>query len=317
IPNLYLSADLGHNLYGGIGFDAPFGLRTAYEVPWAGAAQATLFDIKTINTNPSIAWKVSDKFSLGFGVDYQQLEAKYQRQASTLSVFSLSSDSIQLQAQGHAWGWNTGFLFKPSNDMKIGFSYRSRMQYHLKGDLQASGPSAALLAANTGLASADIKLPDTFILSVTQNLDDKWEMLGDLSRTRWSTVQNVDIRQTSNGAIAQTLVADFRDTWRIALGADYKVSESFKLKTGIGYDQGAAKGADYRLVSLPDSDREWLSAGAQWTASKATTVDAGVSYLKVRDAQIYNDQTASNRGLVNGNYTGHIWILGAQVSYMF
>lgn len=317
LPNLNVSTDLGRGFYAGIGFGAPFGLKTQYEVPWAGAAQSTLFEIKTYNTNPSLAYKVNDKISFGAGVDYQQLEANYERQASTLSVFSLSSDAVRLQAQGRAWGWNAGILAQPSENMKIGFSYRSRMRYHLKGDLQASGPSAALLAANVGAASTNITLPDTFILSVTQKLGDKWEMLGDVSRTRWSSVQDIIIVRDASATPAQTLNADFRDTWRVALGSNYKLNDAWKLKAGVAYDQGVAKGADYRLVSLPDNDRMWFSLGAQWAMTKMVTVDVGGSYLKIRNAGIYNDQRSSNRGLVNGSYTGNVWILGTQLSMAF
>jgi len=220
LPNIYASSELGSGLYAGIGLGAPFGLKTHYEVPWAGAAQAVLFDIKTMNMNPSLAWKVSEKISLGAGINYQQLEAEYQRQASTLSAFSLYQDGVALQAQGTAWGWNAGILAKPSDSMKIGFSYRSRMRYHLKGYLNAYGPTASLLSANTGNASVNIVLPDTYILSVTQKLSDKWEMLGDISRTRWSTVHDVDIILDRNNSKAQTLEARFRDTWRIALGGN-------------------------------------------------------------------------------------------------
>ena len=317
LPNMYAASQLSDNWYAGIGIGAPFGLKTQYEVPWAGAAQAVLFDIKTMNVNPSAAWKVNDKVSLGFGLNYEQLEATYQRQASTLAAFSLYQDGVQLQATGHAWGWNTGVIVRPSENMKLGFAYRSRMKFHLQGDLQASGPTAALLAANTGAASANLTLPDTYILSLSQKLSDQWEMLGDISRTRWSSVQDIDIKLDKSNTTAQSLTAHFRDTWRVALGANYALNDAWKLKTGIGYDQGAVKGADYRLVSLPDNDRLWLSAGAQWNVSKALKLDAGVSYLKIRDAGIYNDQRASNRGLVDGHYSGHIWIFGGQVSYAF
>ncbi len=312
---------MGNGFYGGVGVGAPFGLKTAYSEPWAGAAQSTLFDIQTMNINPSLAYKVNDKLSLGFGLDYQTMDVDYQRMASTTPAFSLSSDSVALGASGEAWGWNTGVLFKASDSMKLGFSYRSRMKYHLTGNLQAAGPSAALLAGNVGNASADITLPDTFIFSVTQKLDDKWEMLGDISRTRWSSVQDVDIKLDTNPTPVQTLVAHFRDTWRVALGANYAFNDAWKLKTGVGYDQGVAKGADYRLVSLPDNDRVWLSLGTQWKVNQALALDVGASYLKIRDAGIYNDQRNANptldQGLVNGSYKGNIWIFGAQASYAF
>jgi long-chain fatty acid transport protein len=43
---------------------------------------------------------------------------------------------------------------------------------------------------------ADLKVPDTFILSVTQKLSDRWEMLGDVSWTGWSSIKDVNIIRT-------------------------------------------------------------------------------------------------------------------------
>ena len=55
LPNGYLSWAVSKDVYLGLGFGAPFGLKTEYDNPWLGAAQSTMFDIKTYNVNPSIA----------------------------------------------------------------------------------------------------------------------------------------------------------------------------------------------------------------------------------------------------------------------
>ena len=171
-------------------------------------------------------------------------------------------------------------------------------------------------------------MPDTFIMSVTQNLNDRWEMLGDVSWTGWSSIPKVDIMRTSgirsrNSATvnAQTLETDFRDAWRIALGANYKVNDAWKMRFGVAYDQTPVKNAEKRLTALPDNDRIWLSLGTQWTPTKASRLDIGASYIIVKDSSIQNDQStglgASARGVVKGEYTGNIWILGAQYSMAF
>lgn len=63
--------------------------------------------------------------------------------------------------------------------------------------------------------------------------------------------------------LAQTLDTDFRNTWRVALGANYLYSDALKLKFGIAYDQSPVK-RRRRLVSLPDNNRVWLSVGGQY-----------------------------------------------------
>jgi long-chain fatty acid transport protein len=216
-----------------------------------------------------------------------------------------------------------------SPSTKVGFSYRSQVKYHTKGDVKLSSDGSALgIATLAGFVAAgaqsdlkaDLTLPDTFIMSVTQKLSDRWEMLGDVSRTGWSSIPKVDIMRTSgvaNGLNAQTLDTDFRDTWRVALGGNYQYNDAWKPKFGVAYDQSPVKRAETRMTSLPDNDRVWFSWGAQWAPNKVSRVDLGMTYIYIRDSKIDNDQTASFRGRVTGEYTGNIWLLGAQYSQSF
>ena len=325
IPNAYLSWALNKDLYVGLGIGAPFGLKTEYNNPWIGAAQSRKFEIKTININPSIAYRVNETVSLGFGLDWQKLDAEYVRTAGIFTTAQvgvpLSTTPVRLKLDDDAWGWNVGALFNVSPATKVGISYRSSIKFKTTGDITLSGPSAAFNASRTGAAKATIELPDTAILSATHNLNDRWELLGDISWTGWSSIPKVDIFYTT-GTLAQTLDTKFRDTWRYAVGANYRVNEAWKLKLGLAYDQTPVPNKEHRLVSLPDNDRTWFSIGAQWKPSKQTAVDFGAAYLYVKDAKIHNNQgttpgTSAMRGLVDGTFKDNAWILGAQYSQSF
>ncbi|MGB0128013.1 MAG: outer membrane protein transport protein [Rhodocyclaceae bacterium] len=323
VPNAYLSWALNKDLYVGLGIGAPFGLVTEYENPWVGAAHSRKFEIKTININPSIAYRVNDKVSLGVGLNWQKLEAEYIRTVGIASA-GLRGSTATMELDDSAWGWNIGALFNVSPTTKVGVSYRSAIEYKATGNVKVTGPSPALNAAGTSDVKADIEFPDTVVLSATQDLSDRWQLLGDLSWTGWSSIPKVDIYRTSgagDGTIAQTLETKFRDTWRVALGANYKLDDAWKLKFGIAYDQSPVHNADDRLTALPDNNRFWFSTGAQWKPNKAATVDLGLAYLYIKDTDINNDQRSANpllnRGLVNGTYDSSIWILGAQYSMAF
>ncbi len=304
IPNGYLSFALNKDVYVGVGVGAPFGLTTEYSNPWVGAAQAIKFDVKTYNINPSVAWRVNDKVSLGFGLNWQKLEADYFRLASVASTAA----TIHLVADDTSWGWNAGALIDVSPTTRVGVSYRSSIKYTIEGSISG--------ALNTP-AKANIKLPDTLILSATQKLDDRWTMLGDLSWTGWAKIPKVDITNTS-GTVLQTLDTNFRNSWRVALGGNYKYDGNTTLKFGVAYDQTPVKGESTRLVSLPDNDRIWLSTGAQWQLSPSSKIDASIAFVHVRDSKIDNDQTAGGRGRVTGEFTGvNFWLLGAQYSSSF
>jgi long-chain fatty acid transport protein len=325
IPNGYLSWALNPDLYIGVGFGAPFGLKTEYDAPWIGAAQAVSFDVKTYNINPSIAYRINPMVSVGAGFSWQRLEAEYIRRVAVgvpgvPATSVLPATPVTLDADGDAWGWNLGALFTLSPSTKVGLSYRSTISHEIDGSLSVDAP----LSAASSDAKAEIKLPDMFILSATQQIDQRWELLGDISWTGWGSLNKVDIVRTSglaSGTIAQTLDTDFQDTWRIALGANYKLDDKWKLRFGLAWDETPVKGASTRLVSLPDEDRYWFSFGAQFVPAKNNRLDFGMAYLYVQDADIDNNQLNANpqlnRGRVTGTYENSVWIFGAQYSMSF
>lgn len=327
IPNAYLSWALTDRLYVGVGMGAPFGLKTEYNDDWVGAAQSTMFEIKTYNINPSIAFKVNDVVSLGFGLNWQRMEAEYERGVTSTPplnaiLAALGNTHLVLDADDDSWGWNVGALFNISPTTKVGVSYRSKIKHKLEGSLTAKGDAAALLNPTVGgKASAEVELPDTFTLSVAQQLNDRWEMLGDVSWTGWSSIQDVDIYSNTAGSVVQTLETKFRDTWRIALGANYQLNDAWKLKFGVAYDQTPVRNQSERLVSLPDANRTWLSVGTQWKLNPQSRLDLGLAYLIVDDTKINNDQLSAvptdNHGKVTGEYSSSVIILGAQYSMSF
>lgn len=334
VPNAYMSYGVTKDVFVGLGIGAPFGLKTEYDNPWIGAAHSLSFDIKTMNLNPSVAWRATDWMSLGAGLNWQKIEAVYERTVAVAAsplVANCASAAVgaatvpckstaKLSLDDTSWGWNVGALFTLAPKTKVGVSYRSKVKYETTGDVVVSGPSAATNAAGSSGANAKITLPDTFILSVSQGVGERVELLGDVSWTGWSSIPKVDIYRAS-GAPLQTLDTQFRNTWRVAVGSNYKISDALKLKAGIAYDQTPVRNAETRLVSLPDNDRTWFSLGLQWKPAKNMSIDFGGAYLYVKDAEINNDQRSANpsanRGLVKGTYSDSAWLFGTQFSMSF
>ena len=324
IPNANLAWALSKDVYLGLGISAPFGLKTDYDDRWLGAAQSQLFDMKTLNVNPSLAWRVNEKLSLGFGLNWQKVNMKFRSLAG--SDAALSHIVAKGELDDDALGWNAGVLFEISPTTRLGISYRSSVKYHTTGDSRLASDGTVMgntvLAGIAGMGVATnakikstLKMPDLFILSVAQRLSDRWEMLGDISRTGWHVIPRFDIHDSSSGALAQRLNADFRNAWRIALGANYQYNDQWKLKYGIAYDQSPVKRPRTRLAQLPDNERVWLSFGAQWTPDKASRFDLGMAYIHLKNNRI--DQHLADTNHLIGKYKGNLLVFGAQYSLAF
>ena len=95
--------------------------------------------------------------------------------------------------------------------------------------------------------------------------NDRLELLGDLTWTEWSKIKRLPLVRTSgpaNGATLDTLTFNFDDTWRLAVGGNYKWSGPWTLRAGVAFDQSPVPNAQDRSVRLPDNDRYWLTFGA-------------------------------------------------------
>ena len=69
LANVYWVKPLNDDMTFGIGVNTPFGLKTEYDDDWVGRYHAILSDLKTLNFNPSLGYRVNDKLSIGGGLN--------------------------------------------------------------------------------------------------------------------------------------------------------------------------------------------------------------------------------------------------------
>ena len=305
VPNAYFSWQVAPDWFVGLGISAPFGLKTEYDNSnWIGRYQAIKSEVTTVNYNPSLAWKVNDKVSLGLGLNYQTIDAEMTSAVPGRLAYS------KLNGDDGAWGWNAGALFTLSPAMRVGVSYRSAINYTLDG--------TASTAVSSTPVKADLKLPGTFILSVWQQVSDNWEAMGDLSYTQWNTLNSLNVVSRNTGAQLSSEAFDYDNAWRIAWGAAYKANDAWKLKFGIAWDTTPTNNQN-RSARVPDNDRLWLSLGAQWNGGVYGKIDVGYAYLYLKDPSI-NQTKTFGPGLTSslrGTYDDSAHILGVQYSKGF
>jgi long-chain fatty acid transport protein len=332
VPNLYVSWQLSDQWFIGLGVNSPFGLTTDYDSNWIGRYQGIKSDLMTVNINPSIAYKVNDKISLGAGLSAQYIDADLTKAIDFGTICNGGAPipagcgvgltpqggdgGQELKANGWGYGFNLGALFQVSPDMRIGVAYRSQIKHELDGDSTLTGVPVALRTSRTfqnTSASADLTLPDSASVSVYQQFGEKWAMMGDITWTHWSTFDELRVK-FSNGAADNVTPENWSNTWRVSLGLTYQVNEAWKLRGGVAYDQTPVSDT-YRTVRIPDNDRTWLAVGASWRFTPAASLDFGYAHLFVKDASINKSEPVS--GTVIGTYDNSVDIVSLGLSYRF
>lgn len=311
VPNFYFMTPLSDNVKFGLGVNAPFGLKTEYDKDWIGRFQATKSELKTVNINPSLAFKLNDQISLGFG-----LSAMWAQAELTRSVNRVLAPESNVKIKGDDWGYgfNLGAIYQATNDTRIGLSYRSKIEQHLDGDAKFG----SALAANSTDASADLTLPENASLSVFSRLNGTWDLLADATWTRWSRFKElrVDFSNTLPDAVTPE---NWNNTMRYSIATNYHYNDKLKFRAGFAYDEGAIDN-QFRTARIPDNDRKWLSFGVGWQATPATKLDIGYAHLFIRDTKIDDDQTSAalgRNGRLRGEYDASVDILSMQVTHNF
>src|SRR6266513_2824467 len=309
VPNVYFAMDVAPDWKVGVGVSVPFGLKTEYDPAWMGRFQAIKSDISTLNINPSVSYKLNQTVSFGFGLNYQSIDAEF---TNAVDLGATEELAVIKAKDNSGWGANLGAMFQVAPDTRLGVSYRSSIKYHLTGTATFSA-SNPFPSANV---NTDIKVPDSESIAVQHRLNPAWTLLADVTRTGWSKIKELAINLDSGGPLSPPTPENFKNTWRVGVGAVHRYDDAWSIKMGLAFDQTPVNDTD-RTARLPDNNRLWLSVGGQYKLSKDGTLDFGYAHLFIKDAPINQDATATNGGILVGTYKGSVDIFGAQFAYRF
>jgi long-chain fatty acid transport protein len=312
VPHGAFAMNLGNNWSVGVAVNAPFGLKTDYEEGWVGSRIGLTSEIVSVNANPSVAYRISPTFTIGAGVSVQYLEAELTN-ASALGTAKLKADDV-------GYGFNLGIAWQATPSTRIGMHYRSSIKYDLEGKAKFSGASAA-----NAPVKADLRVPENVSLSVFSTVTPQWELMADLTWTRWSRIKSIvptcerasAVVCAGAGAplLGATLPTEWKDTWRVGVGANYIHSAAWKFRFGLAYDPTPTRDT-YRTARLPDEDRFWVALGAQYRLSPASQIEIGYAHEFIRDAKV-NTQVFGTPFRQTGHFNDRVDILTIAYSHRF
>lgn len=322
IPNTYYSHEINPNVFVGVGISTPFGLKTEYDKDWVGRFQAVKSELKTININPAVAFKVNDQLSIGAGISAMWAQAELTR---AVNGGGLGERFVKIKGDDWGFGFNLGAIYQLTQDARIGLAYRSKVKQELEGDSRSTLTqlnALPLRTLNTDV-TADVTLPETFSVSAFSHLNQQWDVMADITWTRWSQFKELRIlRDNGTGSTLAVTPENWENTLRYSIGASYKYSDQLKLRAGVAFDEEAIKD-EFRTARIPGNDRTWVALGASYKLSETSQFDLGYAHLFLKEAKIRDIQNipttvppTANGNLI-GEYDGHVDILSVQYTHSF
>lgn len=309
VPNFYWVTAINEEMKFGLGINAPFGLVTDYDDTWKGRYHAVLSDLQVININPSLAYQVNDKLSLGGGLDIMVVDVQLTSAVdfgSLLGAPGASDGFADLTADSHdisdfAYGFNLGLMYEFTPDTRLGIAYRSEVDIDVEGKADFSVPISAAPILGTGAfvdtgLKASITLPQSFSVSLAHEMD-TITFLADVTWTGWSSFDELRIKYDNPNQPDSVTTEDWDDTFRYSFGVNWQQSDHLILRTGIALDEKAVPNAERRTPRIPGNDRTWLSFGGTYIFSPAFTIDVAYTHIFISDTDINNTFESSQPAL--------------------
>jgi long-chain fatty acid transport protein len=246
----FVTHSLSPDLKLGFSVAGNFGSIIDYDDNWVGryrVQQATLLGVSFV---PSIAYRVNDRLSVGAGVN--AMYGIFKQQVAINNVLPSLADG-QLKLDDNAWGWgaNLGLLYEVSPSTRVGLTWNSQIKLDFAAPAQFSGlgPGLSALLSSRGLLGAPVnlgvKVPQQLMASAFSQIDDRWAVLGNVGWQQWSRFGEVAIGiDNTLNPIGLTTSIPFKDTWHIAAGAQYRLSDPWRLNFGVAYDSGFQDGSN-------------------------------------------------------------------------
>ena len=295
LPNAYAALPLaGSGLWFGIGVATPFGLSLDYGSDWFGRYDSIDSSLATLDVVMAMAYRVMDGLSLGAGVNVQSLDTRLTSAVpNTLApggpTVATDGRSV-LRGDDVSIGFNAGMLVEPFEGTRVGVHYRSAITHTLKGRVNTSGLGGALASANgSAEARADIRLPDIVSAGVAQAVGSRLTLLGEVQWFNWSRFGEVRVRLQDGGSDL-VLPQDYKDSWAVAIGGEYRCSEDLDLRAGFRYETTPTSDR-LRSTGVPEGNNYSAGVGLSYRLVDGMVVDLAAFHTRAEAGNVSLSRT--------------------------
>ena len=325
LPAVYYSQQVGRKTVVGLGVSRPFGIRSKWDNPNAFTGRYICLDcqIASWSINPTVAYKLADRFSVGAGLDVRLSKFELTRRLTAdPNPFPVPTDVAELTLDSGTdtgVGFNLGLLASPTENLSIGVSYRHKVAIDhgaqanfvqiLTGTTEVDDAVKAALPASQP-ATVSFTYPASIAVGVALRRR-YWTVEADFQWMLWSSFDQVTIAYANSPAFDSSLPQEWASTWRGAFGVEYLIGDDWEVRGGFGYDHSPAP-TETISPFIHDADRYTFGGGGSYKYERLR-LDFNVRYVAFRSSSTLG----ISRYDYNGSYESGGFQIGASLGYQF
>jgi long-chain fatty acid transport protein len=275
-----------------------------YDDDWVGRFQAQDVTLVVIGAVPSIAFKATDKLSLGLAMPVMYSNLELDIALPTVLSPNDSEGKAQIDGDDVQVAASLSFHYQFSEQTAIGGRATSKFEYDYDGNVDAR------YAGQVGVTT-ELTLASLARLGLSHAFNDRWSGFATVGWDNWSQMDEVLLSADSTGVI---LPRNWKDTYHYALGADYRLNDQWTLRAGAAYDTNPVDKED-RTADMPIDRQVRYALGADYLRDSGMKISGSLVYADYGDAEISNSGAGGLLGFSGQYDTNQIWFASVSVNW--
>ena len=174
LPNLFANYHIPNSDFSvRIGSYTPFGLATSYKPGSFTRYAALRSELRTIFVTPTIAWESVPYLSVGGGVSFVHSSGVLSR---AIFFGPFGDGHLRITDTDNAYGYKVGLLVKPSESIRFGLTYTSRVNIGFdSADVKfVDAPATGGFSTSSKASGIGLPLPAIINFGIHWQVDPKW-----------------------------------------------------------------------------------------------------------------------------------------------
>jgi len=292
------------NFKAGITLYTPYGSNINWGDNWPGAVLNQEVSLATFTIQPTLAWRVTQKLSVGAGlmiswgnVDLykglvvpQTMDMMLNALGNQYRFGNTTPASVNLSGTANlALGVNVGAMYDINEQWTVGVNFRSKMSMKVKkgdarilyaNDVAENVLGQQLNVLNTANFSAEMPMPSVLTFGVGYKPISSLLLAFDAQMTGWETYKelNIDFLDDKLAGYNQSLTKKYRNAWAFRLGAQYALTKRMDLRAGFIVDFTPVKDNHYN-PETPGMTKLEPSVGFSFRPIDNLSIDFSMMYV--------------------------------------
>lgn len=330
------------NLKAGISFYTPYGNSNNWTYNWPGAMLAQEVSLKMFTLQPTVAWRITPKLSVGVGLMMTWATVDLTKgivPAASIDAMlgkpvfgEVSPANINLTGTANIrLGANIGVMYDVLDNLTVAANFRTKQTLKVGAGnahvIYANSTVEQLLGSTIGLmnnANFAASMPAPWVLGFGASYKpvSKLTLAFDARLTGWNAYKSLDIdflvAPVNN--FNQHIVKDYKNSWAFSFGAQYAVTNRFDVRCGMMIDTTPCNDKHYN-PETPGMTKIEPTVGLSFRPLSGLEINAGFMYVaglgKDGASCDYNDPVTQTTQVFTADYKLHAIAPSLGISYRF